>query len=245
MFIIKQCPLVLVVGTGLESFPLESLPILRHCAVSRMPSLEFVFRYDQEEHKRLVDPSKGYYILNPSSDLTSTQVSTVSFSLCFSSTTQARFEAEFKDKGWRGLAGVTPSAQHFREALTEYDLFVYCGHNAGQQYLRMEHQQLRVSPVSLLMGCSSAALRSLAPYDSSGPVLSYLSQRCPAVLGNLWDVTDGDLDRYLKNLLDDWLAPSDFLCSAASARDTCKLSYLVGAAPVTYGLPIVQLQSKE
>jgi separase len=47
------------------------------------------------------------------------------------------------------------------------------------------------------MGCSSGALRSLAPaaeFDPTGMVLAYMQAGAPAVVGNLWEVTDRDLD---------------------------------------------------
>ncbi len=53
-----------------------------------------------------------------------------------------------------------------------------------------------VRPVSLLMGCSSAALKDLGKYEPCGIVQSYLQARCPAVAGNLFDVTDADIDRF-------------------------------------------------
>jgi separase len=109
-----------------------------------MPSLDFLSRL--ETNPRSVNPGNGYYILNPSADLTKTQ---------------SVFEEEFLSKGWTGIAGVAPTQEQFLGALNDYDVFVYCGHNSGEQYLRREfiEQKLnQVKPVSLLMGCSSAAL---------------------------------------------------------------------------------------
>lgn len=65
----------------------------------------------------------------------------------------------------------------------------------------------------------------------------------PSFVGNLWDVTDKDIDRYLMALLKRWLpGPShtdSHLCNnVAAAREACKFTYLVGSAPVTYGLPV-------
>ena len=106
------------------------------------------------------------------------------------------------------------------------------------------------------------------------------------MLGNLWDVTDKDIDRFSESLFDVWGltsppkgieiqesleenpnpfflpshstkfngdkksginfkfkqghgSPLSLTQSIAIARDACKLPYLVGAAPVLYGLPIV------
>ncbi len=67
----------------------------------------------------------------------------------------------------------------------------------------------------------------------------------PLILGNLWDVTDKDIDRYLKAMLDLFLQhrkektqPNGILETAALAREACKLGFLIGAAPVCYGLPV-------
>ena len=78
----------------------------------------------------------------------------------------------------------------------------------------------------------------------------------PCVVANLWEVTDRDIDKYLLELLDIWRNEakqltdktelSGFQVNSASisravskSRDICKLSYLNGAAPVVYGLPVV------
>ncbi len=77
-----------------------------------------------------------------------------------------------------------------------------------------------------------------------GISMSYLISGSPCVVGNLWDVTDVDSDNYNSDLLDRFLGgKSDSLChAAAEARGACKLSYIVGGAPVCYGLPILLKQ---
>lgn len=62
----------------------------------------------------------------------------------------------------------------------------------------------------------------------------------PSVLALLWDVTDRDIDRYFKKLLLDWWEDNSapFGVLARQSRTACKLLYLVGCAPVVYGLPI-------
>jgi separase len=207
---------------------------LRKCAVSRMPSLSFLAAPQQQPFA--VDASNAFYILNPSNDLAATQ---------------AAFLQSFRQRGWRGIAGVAPTSEQFLEALKAHDLFIYCGHNSGEQYLRRESIERKleaVRPVSLLMGCSSAALRDLGRYDPCGIVQSYLAAKCPAVAGNLFDVTDADIDRFLAAVLDKWLAagatPEASLAQCvADARDTCKLPYLVGSSPVVYGLPTITVSS--
>ena len=55
---------------------------------------------------------------------------------------------------------------------------------------------------TFLMGCSSGALRQHGGLAPSGTPLHYLHARCPALVANLWDVTDGEIDRLCDHLLD-------------------------------------------
>ena len=70
-------------------------------------------------------------------------------------------------------------------------------------------------------------------------------------MGNLWDVTDKDIDRFSQALLGAWLeegarpqcggdgggASRDVSAAVAAARAACRLPHLIGAAPVCYGIP--------
>lgn len=82
----------------------------------------------------------------------------------------------------------------------------------------------------------------------------------PAVVANLWDVTDRDIDRYSQALMQSWLGCGGFLSNSSSSsiasaksesdasvseplgvavmrsRSACKLTHLIGAAPVCYGI---------
>lgn len=80
----------------------------------------------------------------------------------------------------------------------------------------------------------------------------------PSLVGNLWDVTDRDIDRLSEHVLKhglhldaahqpqsrsraNTLLPLSELSTAQAvnkARNECKLKYLNGAAPVVYGLPV-------
>ena len=62
----------------------------------------------------------------------------------------------------------------------------------------------------------------------------------PAIVANLWDVTDKDIDRFSDSLLKKWLQQDTHLSLAdvlSLSRQACKLKYLIGASPVLYGLP--------
>jgi hypothetical protein len=57
-------------------------------------------------------------------------------------------------------------------------------------------------PAAVLMGCSSAKLFQASRGSAlSGPLASYLAAGSPCVVGNLWDVTDRDIDRFTTALL--------------------------------------------
>jgi separase len=43
---------------------------------------------------------------------------------------------------------------------------------------------------------SSGAVRARGRFGAEGSAFAYLVAGCPAVVGNLWDVTDGDIDRF-------------------------------------------------
>mmetsp|Transcript_4690 Transcript_4690/g.9198 ORF Transcript_4690/g.9198 Transcript_4690/m.9198 type:complete len:171 (-) Transcript_4690:77-589(-) len=124
----------------------------------------------------------------------------------------------------------------------------------------------------VLMGCSSGKISSsgdsLFPfYEPDGIATDYLCAGSPCVIANLWDVTDRDIDRFFLDFLErscsqfdeqDKCTASVDSCSnnhsrsnfsdlsfahcVSRARDACKLRYLVGSAPVCYGVPVKPLR---
>lgn len=78
----------------------------------------------------------------------------------------------------RGVVGKQEPADinnGFRVGLAQHDLFLYCGHNAGEQYFsRDQICKLPSCGVALLMGCSSASLECNGEYDPSGAALTYV-----------------------------------------------------------------------
>lgn len=133
----------------------------------------------------------------------------------------------------------------------------YFGHAGGEQYIsgsRIRKVQSRCSV--FLFGCSSGRLRSANEYDPWGTAIDYLMSGSVCVVGNLWDVTDKDIDKLTVSALTSFgLFPdqetagdelkqqqqsrrSVNICeSLINARDRCKLPYLTGASPVVYGVP--------
>ena len=108
-------------------------------------------------------------------------------------------------------------------------------------------------PAAFLWGCSSGKLRRLGIHDPSGAVLYYLCGGASFVVGNLWDVTDVDIDKFSMHCMDLLLnsshngqtaeankksASTDSVSRAMiKARNICKLKRAVGFAPVMYGVP--------
>ncbi|KAI9726637.1 MAG: hypothetical protein M1828_001004 [Chrysothrix sp. TS-e1954] len=119
---------------------------------------------------------------------------------------------------------------------------------------------------ALLFGCSSASLTVKGDFEPYGTPKTYLMAGAPAVLGSLWDVTDGDVDRFAGATLENWglfeegklgwqkwgrgrkgkkkaVAQRengqkwDLSMAASVAREGCYLRWLNGAAMVVYGVP--------
>ncbi|XP_023423374.1 separin isoform X2 [Cavia porcellus] len=227
--------LVLVLDRDLQKLPWESIPCLRALPVTRLPSFHFLLSYFILKEagaasvlSQGVDPRSTFYVLNPHNNLASTE---------------EQFRAKFSSEaGWRGVVGEVPSPEQMQMALTKNDLYIYAGHGAGARFLDGQ-AVLRLScrAVALLFGCSSAALAVHGNLEGAGIVLKYIMAGCPLFLGNLWDVTDRDIDRYTEALLQGWLAAgpgAPLLHYVSQARQAPRLKSLIGAAPVAYGLPV-------
>lgn len=228
---------VLILDKNLQKLPWENIPLLRASSVTRMPSLAFVLasalttKYVKSNvFNTKVDVRNTFYLLNPQANLSSTE-----------STFRDWFESE---KDWEGVIGKIPTAEKLQEVLTKKDLYIYAGHGAGAQILKPHAiPRLDCRAVSLLFGCSSGALAMRGTLEASGIALNYIMAGCPCILGNLWDVTDRDIDRYMEALLRTWLsAPPGASISEhmVHARQAPRLKFLIGAAPILYGLPVLR-----
>ena len=71
----------------------------------------------------------------------------------------------------------------------------------------------------------------------------------PTLVANIWDVTDRDIDKFAQSVFDKLRMTKEevdrwndgggisVVGAVAQSRDSCKLKYLTGAAPVVYGIP--------
>jgi separase len=129
-----------------------------------------------------VDGRKSFYVLNPDGDLTDTQ----------------KRIAEFIDRfQWNGLTGQIPTKDQLQVALNQHDLFLYIGHGSGGRYFgRSTVRESNCRAVTLLMGCSSLRTVDEGPgFDGRSVIHEYLIAQCPCIIGCLWLVTDGEIDR--------------------------------------------------
>ncbi|CUM67294.1 uncharacterized protein PRCAT00004987001 [Priceomyces carsonii] len=230
--------IVLVVSSYCTFFPWESMRCLRQKSVSRIPSLHLMLNMLKNRNSDLTirDKSNVYYVLNPGGDLRRTE---------------ENFKPLFSEmKNWEGISGSGPDEMELMNKLMNKDLFIYLGHGGCEHYLRVSTlykaclPERRRLPPSLLIGCSSGTVKSNGYLESTGNIYNWLTCGTPMMLVNLWDVTDKDIDMFTLSVFAKWglLAPLDGpknICEAVSeSRDRCNLTYLNGAAPVVYGLPL-------
>ncbi|KAJ2634850.1 separin protein [Coemansia sp. RSA 1286] len=196
-----------------------------------------------------------FYVLNPEGDLHRTQTNFADY-----------LEAQ---PGWRGVIGRRPMNLECERGLSSSDIFMYFGHGGAENYIsRSQIRSLDKCAVALLFGCSSGRLKMTGEYDAMGTATDYMVGGCPALVGNLWDVGDKDIDRFAASMLQSWgldrFSPgkiavkvdgfSTFLDSkpqvktcvslaeaVCEARKACRMAYLTGAAPVVYGIPVYLL----
>jgi separase len=216
----QQAPhTILILDKQLHAFPWESMPCLGGRSVSRLSSL-----YDLRErilamgigHNTSshqpgfhISFDTGSYILNPSGDLAKTQ---------------SRFQKPLSSLPWFNIIDRVPSEEEFLNCLSDANsasspssILLYFGHGSGAQYVRSRRiKRLRTkaptlsrAPIptcntALLFGCSSASLREVSEFEPFGTPKTYLAAGAPALLGSLWDVTDGDCDAFSGGVLERW-----------------------------------------
>ncbi|KAJ1432504.1 peptidase family C50-domain-containing protein [Ochromonadaceae sp. CCMP2298] len=208
-------------------------------------------RDSHDQGWRGVNVGRGWYALDVEGNLPATRASLQPFLTPYA-----------QSWCWQGVDCV-PSEQTARVLYESQELFIYCGHGSGEAlYDSYKLRRLRSCPASFLWGCSSGRLRAQGVHDAAGPALYYLLAGAPFVLGNLWDVTDKDIDKLCMDCMARSLpmgtggvvgetrtdvdhtgggrvagACQVVADALSAARDVCRMQHAVGSAPVVYGIP--------
>ncbi len=241
--------------------PWESLPILRRRSVSRVPTLHILADQLSKAQKTgqapngalLLDQRRTRYLLNPGGDLKRSE-----------DRFQPWLSRRETESRWKGITGRAPFANEFADALSNSDLMMYFGHSGAEQYVRPSAlKKLRHCAATMLWGCSSGVLLDHGDFDRTGTPYNYMMAGCPALVCNLWDMTDRELDNVSESVflrlglmrkedaqegLDSTapktrvtpipVEPISLPLAVAQARDDCKLPFLTGAACIVYGIPV-------
>ena len=232
-----RLPVLLCLSGSLQQIPWESLPCLDGARVSRIPSLPFALESFSSPKR---DQDSRAFVVDPDGNLQRTQEAL-----------RPKLEelVNDPDQDWEGAIGPegekardarrATTGERLRRYLEDKSFVLYCGHGAGEEYLsRDEVSKLRRCAPVFLMGCSSGSRKDLGWFEPNGVVDAYALARSPLVVGNLWNVTDKDIDRFTLAVLEDLhRGKTDLLGVVARNRKVCKLRMLVGAAPVCFGVP--------
>lgn len=258
---------ILILDEHLQRFPFEGMPTFESLTVTRLPTLPLLvakleeIQGDDELQSQGIachDLDQTRFIIDPESNLPGTRERIQPF-----------LEAlqEKTDTSWQGAVGEAPTKDYFEECVTQKEgMLLYFGHGNGQvHYSKRDVEDLigcsetdaserRVRSSLVLMGCSSGRLESvnrrdtklldcLLPmyYEPEGVAQSYIAAGAPCVVGNLWDVTDRDIDKLAMSMLEryfDSTSDASLPECLAQARSACKLRYMIGCAPVCYGIPV-------
>jgi separase len=114
----QDAHLFLVLDKNVQGLPWESLPILRGKSVSRIPCLSFLLdrielpSYNITAKGIMINPSRTYYIMNPSGDLKHTQEKFQSWAV------------SMHTEGWKGIVGRVPMELEMINGLEKSDLFL-------------------------------------------------------------------------------------------------------------------------
>lgn len=239
----ERSQVVLLINTHLEQIPWESVGVLGESAVSvtRCPSLAFL-EYHLRSPQIEVDQHDMFYLVNPTGEFAKTE---------------GRFHPLVTDRErrWTGICGKCERG----EASSMYNgqkMYLYCGHGTGVKFMSPRRfEGNKNAPITLLMGCSSAKPDNLDVHDeeSNSAAIDFIIYGAPAVVGTLWDVSDGEIDRFTLSLLALWTGAGSpgydaemvsLAEAVARSRATCRTPYLVGSACVVLGAPNIHVKAR-
>ena len=123
---VRRHPVCFVFDKEVQSLPWEAMAILEGHPCSRVPSFHILYAlYKIQEKSRSsvsklgVRNDKVFYILNPNKDLDKTQM---------------RLQKPFEELSLgKGVVGEWPTLPQMSSALSEMDVFMYCGHGSNMK----------------------------------------------------------------------------------------------------------------
>ena len=137
------------------------------------------------------DHERCWYAIDPERNLATTRSTMVAF-----------LEPYIAKWQWPGYVAEMPPENMIKSLHEQHDLFIYCGHGAGEKMCETHKmRQWHHLPAAYLWGCSSGRLTTLGVHDPHGAALNYLLGGAPYVVGNMWDVTDKDIDKLSKECM--------------------------------------------
>ena len=197
----------------LERFPIERLALFEKAAapVVRIASLQKALElYNSRVNRALVEKSTNrslferspslFYCLNPSGNM-------------------PRSEKHFLDifrhvRHWKGVSGKCTSEECIA-GIAKNAVYLYIGHGCGEKHTPRHKLVTYCGPaavfqesrldMALLMGCASVSLGNGAMRTPN----VFLQAGSSLVVGTLWDVTDGEIDRLTTEFILQTLVPPE------------------------------------
>jgi len=200
-------------------------------------------------------PTRGFFLVNPEKDASSADTPNILSAL--------------RSLGWYGHHESFPQKETVFKRLCDCESFLYAGHHSGHQFIDSDVVERGNSlrgfrkslALSVLMGCSSARhqvrrMRSEVSIANPGwkrstelPLHSlvfgftpmhYIIGGSPLVVGTLWDVLGGDIDKLTVSALNSWKSTGNLHDAFQIARSACRLPHLTGCSIVQYGIPCIK-----
>ncbi|XP_077295505.1 extra spindle pole bodies like 1, separase [Arctopsyche grandis] len=198
----KRGPVILLMDEKLDTFPWEVLPIFNGSPVTRMECLSVTYALYKEHETNIkngyfqLKPASGRFLINPGGDLLRMEKRMASF-------------MDYWCPRWEGEKNTLTKSELYEKYLQDSDIFLYCGHGDGSQYMNGGIERLSgIKSVAILSGCGSVSLRPPGTRLLPIPTHSYFHiATCPCVIGMLWEVTDLEIDK-VTSMLTSLFVPS-------------------------------------
>lgn len=145
-------PCILIVDEWLDQLPFECInanqEITRISSFYLLQKLYFKYSDRIKNGYLMCSTDNANVLLNPDTTL---------------SKMEARMKGFFSywTPGWNQFCGIKPTKEQFKHWLTRSNIFVYCGHGSGVQYVSFDDlMKISINAVVFLFGCGSVALNS-------------------------------------------------------------------------------------